>query len=122
MIEGQMTLAQVMEKNKPEPKCMNCKHWELLPLNEQTEGWPSKGMCNNPKFRTFTTSAKSSCREEFEERDSDPSWLQEIRQLPNKGKNIYIKEELLQIEIDLWKKKIYNKNGVEIKGMENTFV
>ena len=120
MIEGQMTLEEAIKENPKEPRCKYCKHWQLLPLNEQTEGWGVKGECLNPNFKNFTTSHSSRCAE-FQEWDTEPEWLEEIRQLKNRGKNIYIKESILDIKINLWEEKIYNKNGVEIKGFKHTF-
>ena len=123
MIEGQMTLAQVMEENKPEPKCMNCKYWTLLPLADQREGWGIKGQCaiaQSERWDYENTDYWTSCPE-FKACEGEPEWKKQLKDCKNVGFMIHIKEQLLEIEIDLWNKKIFNKAGIEIKGMESTF-
>ena len=54
----QMTIDDV--EHKVEHECRNCQYWELLPINEQKEGWGIDGYCNvhreNMRYITFLDS------------------------------------------------------------------
>lgn len=94
MIEGQMTLEEIIKTIEPkEHRCKNCKHWQLLPVEEQKEGWGVKGECLNPNYRPYTTSATSRCGE-YKEWQTEPEWRKQARELKEGGKNEYIKSIL----------------------------
>lgn len=93
MIEGQMTLEEIIKKQPKEARCKNCIYWQLLPVEEIKEGWTVDGECLNPNYRTYTTSAKSRCRE-FKEWEKEPDWRKQAKKLKEGGKNEWIKKVL----------------------------
>lgn len=122
-MENQLTLDDVLSSMEVEVKCCNCKHWTLLPLADQREGWGIKGQCaiaQSERWDYEDIDYWTSCPE-FKAWEEEPEWKKQLWDCKNVGFMIHIKEELLDIEIDLWNKKIFNKAGIEIKGYEKTF-
>lgn len=111
----QMTIDDV--ECKVEHECRNCQYWELLPINEQKEGWGIDGYCNvhRENMRYWTRCP------EFSEITDEPSWVENLKNAPNRGFAINLKEILFGWNVNLSERKIYNKHNVEIHGYEHTF-
>lgn len=100
--------------NKYPQECRYCVHWQLMPLNQQKEGWGVNGYCNSPRCMSDTLPYWTRC-EDHTPVEEKPSWENEVWKLKNTGFAGFIKEQLLDVKIDTREKKIYNKHGIIIK-------
>lgn len=111
-MQNQLTLDTTTPTYPPE--CRYCIHWQPLPLNQQKEGWGVNGYCNSPRCLCDTSPSWTRCEDHTPITDK-PSWTDEVRALPNRGIGIYIKQELLDVEVDIQEHVIRNKHGVVIE-------
>lgn len=95
-------------------ECRYCIYWELLPPNEQKEGWGVIGACTSPRCKCDTSDYWTRC-ENFTEITCRPIWEEQVSKLPNRGKGITIKEAMLEVRVDITERVIRNKHGIIIE-------
>ncbi len=120
----QVTVDEFLEQvNKEvEHECINCKYWELLPISEYRAGWGVRGHCSEMfriNGREYANTPHWDACPLFEAWESEPAWFEQLRKAKCDGGNIvFIKRKLLGWEIDLWNKRVYDKDGKRLEKYE----